>query len=75
MERQDREGEIVEGDEEYIEHNMNDLVNIDNPCSNDNSRGESTRKSKEKYSECNICGKTLNVKSMVRHKRNLHSAL
>ena len=44
------EGEIVEGDE-YIEHNMNDLVNIENPCSNDNSRGESTRKSKEKYSE------------------------
>ena len=68
------EEEIEEGNEQYIENNMNELVNRENPSSNNISRAESTRKSKEKYSECNICGKTLNVKSLVRHKRNLHNA-
>ena len=59
------EEEMEEGNEVYIENNMNELVNRENPSSNDISRAESTRKSKEKYSECNICGKTINVKSMV----------
>ena len=29
-------------------------------------------KSGESYAECPVCGKKLNVKSMVRHKRDLH---
>lgn len=34
--------------------------------------GETVIKTNEKYSACEICGKELNVKSMKRHKRNVH---
>ena len=67
------EEKMEEGNEEHREHYVNELVITDNSSSNDISKVESIRKSKEKYSEYNICGKKFDLKSMVQHKRNLYS--